>query len=58
MIKIDVLANRGLSHLWGINSRQVYEYPSEDEKTASLLAAVDTIGITFLDSPAMKKALR
>jgi hypothetical protein len=40
------------------SGKHVYEYPAEDEKTAALLAATDTIGVTFCESPAIKKALR
>ncbi len=40
------------------SGRHVYEYPAEDAKTAALLADTDTVGVTFCESPAMKKALR
>ena len=57
-IQVDILSNRALSHLWGISQRQVYEYPSADERTRRLFISGDVFGILYCESPAMRRALR
>jgi len=58
LFKLDILSNRGLSHLWSISRKHVYEYPADDQQTAKLLQEGDVIGVIFCESPAMKKVLR
>lgn len=56
-VKLDLLCNRGLTQLIDIDPRPVEDYPPEDEATADLLCRGDTVGITFGESPAFRKAL-
>ena len=56
-VKIDLLCNRGLTQLIDIDPRPVEDYPPDDKETADLLCRGDTIGITFGESPAFRKAL-
>ena len=53
-LKVDVLANRGLSQLVEIDSRPLTEYPEWDEKTSDLLCRGDVLGVTQAESPAMR----
>jgi DNA polymerase III alpha subunit len=53
--KIDILSNRGLSQLMGINSKPLLEYDFTDAKTIELLQSGKNIGLTFAESPAMRK---
>ncbi len=53
--KIDILSNRGLSQLMGINSKPLLEYNFVDKKTIELLQTGRNIGLTFAESPAMRK---
>ena len=58
-LKIDILANRGLSQLMEIDStRMIHEYPKEDERTADLLQRGDVLGVTQGESPAMRRLFR
>lgn len=56
IVKIDILANSGLSQL--MNRQPLASYPEEDESVRAMLECADTIGITFLESPAMLKILK
>jgi DNA polymerase III alpha subunit len=53
--KIDILSNRGLSQLFGISPKPLLEYDLEDKKTIELLQSGKNIGLTFAESPAMRK---
>ena len=58
-LKVDILANRGLSQLMEIDStRMLHEYPTEDDATADLLARGDVLGVTQGESPAMRRLFR
>jgi len=58
-LKVDILANRGLSQLMEIDpTRGVHEYPHTDEATADLLARGDVLGVTQGESPAMRRLFR
>ena len=55
--KIDILSNRGLSQLFAINKTPLLKYDFEDKKTIELLNSGKNIGITFAESPAMRKIM-
>jgi DNA polymerase-3 subunit alpha len=58
-LKVDILANRGLSQLMEIDpTRRVHEYPHTDELTADLLQRGDVLGVTQGESPAMRRLFR
>ena len=58
-LKVDILANRGLSQLMEIDStRMLHEYPKTDELTADLLSRGDVLGVTQGESPAMRRLFR
>ena len=58
-LKVDILANRGLSQLMEIDpTRGVHEYPHTDEATSDLLARGDVLGVTQGESPAMRRLFR
>ena len=58
-LKVDILANRGLSQLMEIDpTRMIHEYPTQDEATADLLARGDVLGVTQGESPAMRRLFR
>jgi DNA polymerase III alpha subunit len=58
-LKVDILANRGLSQLMEIDpTRGVHEYPHTDEATADLLSRGDVLGVTQGESPAMRRLFR
>lgn len=58
-LKVDILANRGLSQLMEIdNTRMIHEYPQEDDLTADLLQRGDVLGVTQGESPAMRRLFR
>ena len=51
-LKVDILANRGLSQLMEINGvTKLENYPEEDEKTSALLSRGDVLGVTQGESP-------
>ena len=55
-LKIDILANRGLSQLLEIDSDTPLEaYPEEDYETSQLLCSGNVIGVTQAESPAMRR---
>lgn len=53
--KIDILSNRGLSQLIDIDSRPFENYDYKDIKTINLLQSGDNIGLTFAESPGMRR---
>ncbi len=58
-LKVDILANRGLSQLMEIDpTRMIHEYPKNDELTADLLQRGDVLGVTQGESPAMRRLFR
>lgn len=56
--KIDILSNRGLSQLFDIDSKALLSYDFEDKKTIELIQSGKNIGVTFAESPAMRKILK
>jgi DNA polymerase III alpha subunit len=58
-LKVDILANRGLSQLMEIDpTRMIHEYPRTDAATADLLSRGDVLGVTQGESPAMRRLFR
>src|SRR6056300_1500651 len=58
-LKVDILANRGLSQLLEIDpDTPLHEYPRTDARTAALLARGDVLGVTQGESPAMRRLFR
>lgn len=53
--KIDILANRGLSQLINIDSKPLDKYDFFDKKTIELFCSGNNIGLTFAESPGMRK---
>lgn len=58
-LKIDILANRGLSQLLEIDPDTPLEaYPEQDFETQQLLCDGNVIGVTQAESPAMRRLFR
>jgi DNA polymerase-3 subunit alpha len=58
-LKVDILANRGLSQLLEIDPHTALEdYPEYDDQAAALLARGDVLGVTQGESPAMRRLFR
>jgi DNA polymerase III alpha subunit len=58
-LKVDILANRGLSQLLEVDTvTKLTEYPEEDKETADLLCRGDVLGVTQAESPAMRRLFR
>lgn len=57
LIKIDVLSSRGLGQLWEIEKKPIEDYPYDDE-VYKIFHGGYNIGITFGESPAMRKLFR
>lgn len=58
-LKVDILANRGLSQLLEIEPNiALHDYPTEDKATAELLQRGDVLGVTQGESPAMRRLFR
>ena len=58
-LKVDILANRGLSQLMEIDAtKMIHEYPRTDDLTADLLQRGDVLGVTQGESPAMRRLFR
>ena len=57
-IKIDILSNRGIAQLYDIDKRPLDSYPKHDKKTIDLLCRGDNVGLTFAESPGMRKIFR
>ena len=55
--KIDILSNRGLSQLFEISKTPLLNYDFNDKKTIDLLHSGKNIGLTFAESPAMRKIM-
>jgi DNA polymerase III alpha subunit len=58
LIKIDILSNRGLGQLWDIEKRNIIDYDYNDKNIYDLFGRGNNIGITFGESPAMRKLFR
>jgi DNA polymerase III alpha subunit len=58
-LKVDILANRGLSQLVDIEPNiALEEYPEQDILTSNLLSRGDVLGVTQGESPAMRRLFR
>ena len=58
-LKVDILANRGLSQLLEIDPHTpLADYPETDEATSKLLSRGDVLGVTQGESPAMRRLFR
>jgi len=58
-LKVDILANRGLSQLLEIDPHTALaDYPHTDDRTAALLCRGDVLGVTQGESPAMRRLFR
>ena len=58
-LKVDILANRGLSQLLEIDPHTALEdYPEYDDRAAALLRRGDVLGVTQGESPAMRRLFR
>jgi DNA polymerase III alpha subunit len=58
-LKVDILANRGLSQLLEIDpDTPLASYPTHDDRTAALLCRGDVLGVTQGESPAMRRLFR
>ena len=57
-LKVDILANRGLSQLMDCDARDLTSYPESDEATSDLLCRGDVLGVTQGESPAMRRLFR
>lgn len=58
-LKVDILANRGLSQLLEIDPHTALaDYPRTDDRTAALLSRGDILGVTQGESPAMRRLFR
>jgi DNA polymerase III alpha subunit len=58
-LKVDILANRGLSQLLEIDPHTpLTDYPETDERTSALLCRGDILGVTQGESPAMRRLFR
>jgi len=58
-LKVDILANRGLSQLMQIDpDTALADYPAYDDRTAALLSRGDVLGVTQGESPAMRRLFR
>jgi error-prone DNA polymerase len=58
-LKVDILANRGLSQLLEIDPHTALaDYPETDETTSKLLSRGDVLGVTQGESPAMRRLFR
>jgi len=58
-LKVDILANRGLSQLMEIDPTiMLHEYPKTDDATSDLLCRGDVLGVTQGESPAMRRLFR
>ena len=58
-LKVDILANRGLSQLLEVDPvKRLTDYPAEDKATSDLLCRGDVLGVTQAESPAMRRLFR
>ena len=57
LFKIDILSNRGLAQLLNVSMKNLETYPETDDKITRLFRKGKNIGLTFAESPAMRKLL-
>tara|TARA_E500000178_G_C17003905_1_gene747145 strand:+ start:312 stop:2114 length:1803 start_codon:yes stop_codon:yes gene_type:complete len=57
LFKIDILSNRGLAQLLSVSMQDLESYPNNDDKITRLFRKGKNIGLTFSESPAMRKLL-
>ncbi len=58
-LKVDILANRGLSQLLEVDpTTRLTDYPETDQATSDLLCRGDVLGVTQAESPAMRRLFR
>ena len=57
LFKIDILSNRGLAQLLDVDKRSLSDYPEEDINITKLFETGNNLGLTFAESPAMRKVL-
>ena len=59
LFKIDILSNRGLAQLFDskMKFKRIEDYPETDKKITKLFTYGFNIGLTFAESPAMRKLL-
>ena len=56
LIKIDILSNRGLSQVFELcPDKPLADYTFHDERVWNLFAKGDVLGITYAETPAMRK---
>lgn len=55
--KIDILSNRGLAQLVDIDNKSLDSYPENDKNITLLFETGNNFGLTFAESPAMRKVL-
>lgn len=55
LIKIDILSNRGIAQLFDISKMPLVDYPINDLETMKILIYGNNIGLTFAESPGMRK---
>lgn len=58
LIKIDLLCNRGFAQLLDISDRPLMDYPEFDAQTAELFCRGDVLGVTFSESPTIKRLVK
>ena len=56
LYKIDLLASHSLAQLDDVRDRGLFEYPREDDRTATVLSSGNSLGIIGGESPAFRKA--
>ena len=57
LFKIDILSIRGLAQLLDVDDKQLDKYPETDDKITLLFETGNNLGLTFAESPAMRKVL-
>jgi len=57
LFKIDILSNRGLAQLLDVSKKSLDDYPENDKKITELFSKGHNLGLTFAESPAMRKVL-
>jgi hypothetical protein len=57
MFKVDILSNRGLAVLLDVSKKNIETYPENIPEIKKLFENGNNIGLTFAESPAMRKIL-
>ena len=58
LFKIDLLCNRAMAQFNDLSSKELHEYPEEDEETSKMFLSGNSWGVTFAESPAQRKLHR